>query len=392
MAYDFDTEHERRGTSCEKYDAMQTLRHRDDLLPLWVADMDFALPDEIVEDIDRVVRRGIYGYGFTDEAYGETVCSWYRTHFGWDCKGRWIVRTPGVVFALGVAIQSFTSPGDGVLIQQPVYYPFESLIRSNGRHLVDSELVYEDGRYHIDFEDFERKVVDGHVKLFILCSPHNPVGRVWSEEELAHMGRICAEHDVLIVSDEIHCDFTFPGNTHHMLPTVVPEVIDRCVICTSPSKTFNIAGLQVANIFIPDDTLRRSFRQTMKRIGSFDINIVAKEAARSVFTKGEAWYRQLLSYLTDNLSYTRAFIAERIPSIRLVEPEGTYLLWLDCSGLGLSDDEVDPFFVDKAHLWLDHGALFGTHSAQFERLNIACPHATLERALTQLEVAVGNLS
>lgn len=388
MAYDFDTVHDRRGTDCEKWDAGPALKGRDDLLPLWVADMDFALPDEVLADVRAVVDRGIFGYGFAGDAYHGAVHGWFAGRFGWEIDPSWTVQTPGVVFAIGAALQAFTEPGDGVLVQQPVYYPFAQLVEANGRVLHDNPLVYEHGRYTVDFDDFERKAADPSVKAFILCSPHNPVGRVWRPEELERMGRICLEHGVLVIADEIHADFAYPGFEHRMFPTVDAAFEDHCVVCTAPSKTFNLAGLQVANIVIPNGELRRRFTDVLGKLGYLGTNTVALAACRAAYEKGAPWLAELQRYLCGNLEFLRFRLRERIPEIGLVEPEGTYLAWLDCSGLGLSDEELEDLVVNRAHLWLDAGSMFGPDAGQFERMNLACPRSTLERALDQLEEAV----
>ncbi len=391
MEYDFDAIHDRRATNCIKYDAGMIRKGRDDLLPLWVADMDFALPEDVLEDIRAVVDHGIFGYGFASNPYFDAVRSWYRQRFGWETKREWIVQTPGIVFALGVAVQAFSEPGEAVLIQQPVYYPFASIVENNGRTLVNNELVYENGTYHIDFEDFEQKIKDNHVKVFILCNPHNPVGRVWNPEELTRMGEICGRYEVKVVADEIHSDFVYPGHKHTVFTTLDESFADFTIVCTSPSKTFNLAGLQLANTFIPNAGLRTRFSSVLSALGYKDVNNIALAAAESVYTKGGPWHDQLSRYLFDNLAWVRDFLESRIPEIKLIEPEGTYLIWLDCRGLGLPHDEIDRFVTDKAHLWLDAGNLFGTQSLYFERVNIACPRPTLEQAFTQLETAVSSL-
>lgn len=391
MGYDFDTVPDRRGTDCEKYDAGMHMKGRDDLLPLWVADMDFALPNEVLDDIRDVVNRGIFGYGFAGDAYFDAVEGWFASRHNWTIERSWITQTPGVVFALGVALQAFTKPGDAVLIQQPVYYPFAQLIEANDRTLVNSELVLENGRYHIDFDDFEKKVRESSVKAFILCSPHNPVGRVWTAEELEQLGNICRRHNVLVIADEIHADFTYPGYTHHVFPTVDAAFAENCVVCTAPSKTFNIAGLQVANIVIQNEDLRRRYRAVLGKLGYLGTNMIALTACRSAYEHGGPWLEELKEYLANNLAFVREFLAARIPEVKLIEPEGTYLVWLDCTELGLSPEGLEDLIVDKAHLWLDTGSMFGSQSAQFERINIACPRATLEQAMEQWEAAVAKL-
>lgn len=385
--YDFDKIVDRRGTSCLKYDFQVERRGRDDLLPLWVADMDFALPENILDDIKKRVSHGIFGYTDPKREYFDSVIGWFYSHFGWEGKPEWITVTPGVVVAISVAVRALTKEGEGVLIQQPVYYPFSEAILLNKRKLVNNQLVYENGKYSIDFEDFEKKIVDENVKLFILCSPHNPVGRVWTEEELRKMGEICLKHNVIIVSDEIHCDFTYEGHKHTVFPSLGEEFENNVVFCTAPSKTFNIAGLHVSNIFIPNPEIRKKFKSELESFGFSQPNVLGLTACQSVYSKGEEWYRELKEYIAGNLDFAREYFAENMPKIRLVEPDGTYLIWLDCEKLGLSVEELESFVEDKAKLWVDFGKIFGKDSGQFIRLNIACPRKTLRQALEQLRAA-----
>ena len=392
MAYDFDTVPERKNTNCLKYDAALKRKGRDDLLPLWVADMDFKLPEEVLADLHKAVDHGIFGYSFPGDEFYEAVRSWYARRFNWQTKREWMIQTPGVVFALGVAIQAYSEPGDGVLIQQPVYYPFAHIIKNNDRVLVNNELVYARGSYHINLDDFEKQIVDNKVKVFILCNPHNPVGRVWTKEELLHMGAICKKHGVIVVSDEIHSDFVYPGHTHHVFDTLDESFREFSIICTAPSKTFNLAGLQIANIFIADGSLRRKYWSVLKKLGYDGVNTMALIANQAVYTKGEPWLKEMQTYLQGNLDFTREYLKEHLPQIKLIEPEGTYLVWLDCSALGFTGDGLDDFMIDKAHLWLDAGTLFGENSDQFERINLACPRSIVKQCLDQLKQAVEDFS
>jgi cystathionine beta-lyase len=290
-----------------------------------------------------------------------------------------------------MAVRAFTNEGDGVLIQRPVYYPFSHAIHPNNRKIVNNPLIFSDGRYEIDFVDFERKLAESGAKLFIFCSPHNPVGRVWSREELKRLGAICLEHGCTIVSDEIHCDFVFPGNKHTVFASVSRELEDSLVTCTAPSKTFNLAGLQISNIIIRNEELRRKFRAEIHRTGCSEANIFGLAACRAAYESGGDWLRGLLAYLNANLSFLREFLRENIPRARLVEPDGTYLIWIDFRPLGLSPAALNELIVNKAKLWLDDGAMFGEEGAGFQRVNIACPRATLSAALTRLKAAVDSV-
>lgn len=387
-SYSFDQKVNRQGTSCLKYDFGMQRMGREDLLPLWVADMDFRLPDEILDILKNRVEHGIFGYTDPDDSYYEALTGWFARRHGWNIRREWNTVTPGVVYALAAAVRAFTQPGDAVLIQEPVYYPFREVIEQNNRSCVRNPLRLANGRYEMDLANLEQCIVQNHVKLMLLCSPHNPVGRVWTGEELTAVGRLCRKHQVLVVADEIHADFVFHG--FHFTPygTLEEELVQNSVICTSPSKSFNIAGLQTANILIPNPRLRAGFRRENAATGYSQGNALGITAVRAVCEHGDAWLDALLSYLQENLDFFRSFLQTRIPEITLIEPEGTYLLWVDFSNAVSSCEELHQLIVDKAHLWLDDGLIFGKEHALFERFNIACPRSTLEQALTQLEQAI----
>ena len=415
--YNFDKIINRKGTNCLKYDYAVERGKPADVLPLWVADMDFQVSEEITKSLHAAVEHGIYGYTQPKDAYYNALIHWMEKNHKWTTKREWIVKTPGVVFALGAAVKAFTEPGDAILIQNPVYYPFTNIIRDNDRRVVDNTLVYHPATertvvsaatddayeqqinnvgtvspaYQIDFEDFERKIEQEHVKLFILCNPHNPVGRVWTKEELQKLGEICLRHHVIVVSDEIHNDFVYPGYEHTVFANVDPRFAEFTVTCTAPSKTFNLAGLQISNIFIPNERLRKAFQKEVDRTGYDEPNAMGVVACEAAYRAGEDWLDQLRAYLLENLNFLRNYLQEKIPQIHLVEPEGTYLVWLDCSELGITGKELDQFIVEKAGLWLDGGSMFGPSGAAFQRVNIACPRATLELALDKLKAAVDSL-
>lgn len=386
---DFDAVIDRRGTKCLKYDFAVQRGRPAGVLPLWVADMDFKVSSYIEDALVRQARHAIYGYTESGTAYFEAVQQWLAAHHGWQVQPDWLQKTPGVVFAIAVAVKACTQPGDVVLIQQPVYYPFSEVIVDNGRRLVSSDLVLDEaaGHYGIDFADFERKIVENHVKLFLLCSPHNPVGRVWSREELLQVGRICQRHGVTVFSDEIHADFVWQGK-HQVFAAADPAFAAFTITATAPSKTFNIAGLQVSNIFIADDALRAKFRQAYNASGYSQLNAAGLIAAEAAYRDGETWYNAVKAYIVDNIAYMREFIATRLPRLRMIEPEGTYLVWVDFRRLGLDNDALEDLVLHKANLWLDSGAIFGPVGEGFQRFNIACPRATLTKALEQLEQAV----
>lgn len=395
--YNFDKIINRKGTNCLKYDFAVERGKPAEVLPLWVADMDFQVSEEITKSLHVAVEHGIYGYTQPKDPYYNAIMNWMKKNHQWETKREWIMKTPGVVFALGAAVKAFTKPGGAVLIQNPVYYPFTNIIRDNDRRVIDNTLVYEKrvtegkSQYSIDYEDFERKIVQENIKLFILCNPHNPVGRVWTREELQYLGEICLRHHVIVVSDEIHNDFVYPGFEHTVFANVDPRFAEFTVTCTAPSKTFNLAGLQISNIFIPNETLREAFQKEIDKTGYDEPNALGAVACEAAYRGGQEWLDQLRAYLLENLNFLRAYLQEKIPQIHLVEPEGTYLVWLDCSELGISGKELDQFIVEKAGLWLDGGAMFGPSGADFQRVNIACPRATLELALDKLKAAVDNL-
>ena len=391
MKYNFDEIIDRRNTDCLKYDFAVERGKPADVLPLWVADMDFRTAPGIIERAVADANLGIYGYTESKDDYFRAVAAWYETYFDWKVERKWLVKTPGIVFAIGIAIQALTKTGDAVMIQQPVYYPFSEVIKDNDRTLVNNELVLKDGHYEIDFEDFEEKIVQNHVKLFVLCSPHNPVGRVWTVDELRRMGEICLKHDVKVVSDEIHSDFVYEGRKHYVFSTVDPAFEDISIICTAPSKTFNLAGLQVSNIFIPNTQIRKAFKRQVSAAGYSQVNMIGLHACQAAYETGREWLEELKVYLKGNLDFARGYLEENLPQIKLIEPEGTYLIWLDCRALGLPEEKLEHLIVHEAKLWLDSGAIFGAVGEGFERINIACPRAVLKEALERLHRAVSEL-
>ncbi|MDD6696923.1 MAG: pyridoxal phosphate-dependent aminotransferase [Veillonellaceae bacterium] len=383
-AYNFDEVIDRKGTNCLKYDFAVERGYPEGVLPFWVADMDFRTAPPVIEELERRVQHGIFGYTDPGADYRAAVWNWMKTQHDWTPAVGSLTITPGVVFALGMAVQSFTAPGDAVLIQQPVYYPFSSIILGNDRQLVNSPLVLKDGHYEIDFVDFEQKITSKNVKLFLLCNPHNPASRVYTRDELQKMATICLQHGVTIVADEIHNDFIRKGYEHTVLASLGNDIAQHVVTCTAPSKTFNLAGLQISNIFIENESMRQKFRATIDHAGYSQPNALGMFAAQAAYEKGLPWLEALRDYLEQNYQKTKAFLAQHLPKVTLIEPEGTYLLWLDFRAYGLSAKELDHLIVHEANLWLDSGHIFGKDGEGFERLNIACPWATLEQGLKQL--------
>jgi cystathionine beta-lyase len=391
LSYNFDEIIDRKNTDSIKYDFAVRRGKPEGILPLWVADMDFRTPPAVIEALTAKSAHGIFGYSENSQDYVEVLQHWFLNSFDWKVEPSWLVKTPSVVYALCTAIRALTAKGDAVLIQQPVYYPFSESVLINERKLVINQLVYSEDRYLIDFEDFERQIVENQVKMFILCSPHNPVGRVWAKDELIRMGDICIKHGVIVVADEIHADFVYSGHQHFVFANLKPEFSDMTITCTAPTKTFNLAALQISNIFIENKMMRHKFKQEVAKSGYSQLNIMGIIACKAAYASGHEWLAELKIYLTENLTFIRNFLSDKLPQIKLIEPEGTYLVWLDFKALGLTSQQLEDLIVNKANLWLDAGEMFGSGGEGFQRINIACPKFILEKAFTQLETAIHQL-
>ena len=387
MQYDFDTPIDRTHTWSIKHDFKKENGKADDILPLWVADMDFRSPDSVVEALKKAVDHGIFGYSRADESYFDAVAAWYQKRHHLTLQPEWMTCTPGIVFALSIAVRAFTQEGDAVLTQPPVYHPFSRAILRNKRTLVENPLVLKDGHYEMDLEELEQKVLDEHVKLMILCNPHNPVGRVWTREELTALADICLRHHVYVISDEIHGDFVWQGHEQTPYASISEEACLHSMMCTAPSKTFNLAGMATSNLFIPDPEMRRKFRSELLDVGQENMNRLGLFACRAAYEGGGEWLDQLIGYLAGNLALVRDFCKNRVPQIQLVEPEGTYLAWLDCRELGMTDDELMAFFSDDAKVWLDPGTHSGEQGSGFMRFNLGSSRSVIAQALDQIEAA-----
>ncbi len=391
LKYDFDTVIERSGNYSSKWDELKKMFGRDDLLPMWVADMDFMSPQPVVDALVERAKQGIYGYTSRPESYFESVARWMKKRHNWDAKTEWMIYTPGVVPALSFIINAFTYPGDKVLVQQPVYYPFFRVIEDNGRRIVNNPLIYKDGRYTMDFDDLEEKVKDRRIKLMFLCSPHNPVGRVWTKDELIRLGRICIDNNILVVSDEIHHDILYPGVKHIPFASISEEFALSSITCTAPSKTFNLAGLQTSTIIIPNTTYYDIYRNFIKRLQLLRNNAFGLVALEAAYTHGEEWLDQLLEYLDGNLRTFTEGIERDVPQIKVVKPEGTYLVWLDCRELGFDAHQLNDFIINKAKLAFESGYWFGHGGEGFQRANIACPRTYVNEAVKRLKSAVESI-
>lgn len=390
MTYDFDSQVDRTGTQSLKWDYVAATTGVPDALPMWVADMDFEALPEIREALAARARHPSYGYTQRSDSYYQAVIDWQARRHGWKVERPWITHSAGVVNALHTAIRALVRPGEGVLIQPPVYHPFFHTIRHCGARLVSSPLVAAGGRYLPDLADFAAKLKDEKPKVFILCNPHNPVGRVFTRDELLAMGNLCLEHGVTVISDEIHSDLVYRGPRHLPFPLVSEAFNANTIVCTAPSKTFNLAGLATSNIIIPDPALRAAFDGAAEAAGIKSFNIFGSVACEAAYRHGEAWLAQLLDYLEGNLEHARQYLAAHLPQLTAGKTEGTYFLWLDCRALGLQPQALERFMLERARLWFNQGSMFGPQGDGFVRINLACPRATLDEALSRLHQAVAG--
>ena len=404
MKYNFDKQIEREGTNSVKWEFVlkdRRLIQREytekystpgSLLPLWVADMDFPVPKPVVDALVKRARHGVFGYAAPTDVYYKSVIGWMKRRHDWEIAPEWITVTPGVVPALNMIVRTFVAPGNKVLIQTPVYQPFFTAVSNNNAEIVTNSLKLEDGSYRMDFDDLREKARDPALGMAILCSPHNPVGRVWTEQELLEFGEICLENQMLVVADEIHADLMLNGNRFTPFARINEAFAQNAFVCTAPSKTFNMAGLKTSNIIIANETLRTKFIRTIERSGVFGVNSFGLVALQAAYGEGEEWLAQVIEYIENNLAFLERFIARNIPEIKVIRPEGTYLVWLDCRQLGLDKADLERLVMDEAGVYLDEGYLFGTEGEGFERINIACPRSTLEEALQRIQRALARLT
>ena len=386
MKYDFDEIIPRRHTNSYKWDGATD----SDVLPLWVADMDFRTAPAITEALKQRVEHGIFGYTRVPDEYYEAVTAWFKRRHGWDIRREWMIYTSGVVPAISAIIKALTGPGDKVLVQTPVYNCFFSSIRNNGCEVASSPLVYEDRTYRMDLEDLERKASDEKTKVMLLCNPHNPAGRVWTREELTAVGEICIRHGVTVVSDEIHCELVYSGHRHIPFASISEDFLRHSVTCVSPSKAFNIAGLQIANIIAPDETMRRRIDKAININEVCDVNPFGVIATMAAYNEGEEWLGQLLDYLWQNYLFLVEFCRTQLPDFPVARLEGTYLAWMDCRALGIGSEELEQLLVGETKLWLNAGTMYGAEGEGFMRWNLACPRSVLEQALARFKAFVEN--
>ncbi|MBD5378882.1 MAG: pyridoxal phosphate-dependent aminotransferase [Bacteroides sp.] len=377
MKYDFDTITPRRGTLSYKWDSAA-----EGVLPMWVADMDFKTAPAIIEALHKRVDNGIFGYTLVPDEYYDAVTSWFSRKHGWVIDRNMMIYTSGVVPAISAIIKALSSPGDKVVVQTPVYNCFFSSIRNNGCEIVNNSLIKRGDSYDIDFDDLDRKLSDNKVPLMLLCNPHNPAGRVWSREELKRIAEICRRHDVTVISDEIHCEFVFDGYKYTPFANVAKEAGCKCVVCVSPSKAFNIAGLQIANIVAPDEATRQKIDKAININEVCDVNPFGVIATIAAYNDGEEWLAQLLDYIRGNYEYMKDFCSKHLPNFPIAKLEATYLVWMDCTVLGLKSDELEEKLVEDVNLWLNAGTMYGTEDGEgYMRWNIACPRSVLDDGL-----------
>ena len=389
MIYDFDAAVDRGATASSKWDGRRERFGTDDLLPMWVADMDFPSPAPVVEALVRRAQHGVFGYTLRPDSYYEAIVGWFARRHGLALEREWIAYSPGVVPALHILVQTFTDPGDRVVIQPPVYHPFMNVIRAHGREIASNPLVPADGRYQIDFDGLDDALKGS--RLLILCSPHNPVGRVWTRAELERLGELCLRRGVLVIADEIHCDLVFDGHRHVPFASLGPELAQISFTCVAPSKTFNVAGLYTACIVIPDAAKRERYEAAVRDLSIGGANPFGAAALEAAYRHGDEWLEQLLVYLDGNARLVESHIRERIPEIRVRRPEGTYLAWLDCRGLGLTPERLDDWMRREARVGMDEGYKFGAGGEGFLRFNFGCPRPLVREALARLERAAAAL-
>lgn len=399
MPFDFDEIIDRENTHSVKWDYHnhggfaawdKTYGHHgaDRVLPMWVADMDFRCPPVVTEALGRLAAHGIFGYSAKTDDYVEAVCGWFRERQGWDVQGDWLITAPGVVPTLNVIVRAFTEPGDRVIVQRPVYYPFFRVTHNNGCEVVSNTLILEDGAYRMDLDDLEEKARDPKAKLLILCSPHNPIGKVWDRADLTAVAEICARHGVIVVADEIHGDLMFPGVSFTPFATLGDTAAQNTIVCTAPSKTFNLAGLHTSNIFIPNADLRARFAETYAAHALPGMNPFGIAATMAAYRGGAEWLDAAMAYIAGNADRLISFFGQEVPEIKAIRPEGTYLQWFDCRALGLDKDALEDLMLNKAKVYFDEGYIFGEEGEGFERINLACPRSTLDEALVRIRDAV----
>ena len=380
MTYNFDQINDRKLTHSYKWDQSEKLFGNKDILPLWVADMDFESPPAVQEALQARVAQGIYGYTVKSEAYTRAIINWFQRRHHWEINAQWITDSPGIVTSLSMAVDLYSEPGSSVILQSPVYYPFYDVIRMNNRQVATNPLVIRNGRYEMDYEQLEELMVKGS-KLLLLCSPHNPGGRVWEREELLRLGALCVQYGVTVVSDEIHCDLILPGHQHIPFASLSVEVATLTITCLAPTKTFNLPGLQSSFIVANNSEIKRKFDYRLKTLSLHMAHYLAQDAVQAAYEEGDVWLDELLVYLEGNVQETIAYLEKHLPEVKVMKPDGTYLLWMDCRGLGLGVNDLKELMFHKAGVAFSEGSVFGTEGQGWLRINLACPRSILLKAL-----------
>ena len=390
MKWDFDEPVEREETSCVKYDLRREVFGTKDLIPMWVADMDFKTPDFIIKALKKRLDHEILGYSFRSGAYYKSIIDWHQIRHNWKIEKEWICFSPGVVPAINLCTLAFTRPGDSIIVQPPVYFPFFSAVESHGRNLIYNQLIEHDGGWTMDFDSLSASI-NKNIKMIIISNPHNPVGRVWSHDELIHLAEICLKNNILILSDEIHCDLLLPGFSHLPVAKISDAVAEITVTCLAPSKTFNLAGLSTSSVIISNPVLRKYFNSRIDHLHIGNGNIFGTEASIAAYSEGHEWLNELMIYINENVDYVRNYFRKMIPEIIPVQPEATYMIWLDCRKLGMTGKELQEFFVKRAGVGMNEGSTFGPGGEGFMRMNLATTRNKIKRALEQIEKAIASI-
>jgi cystathionine beta-lyase len=390
MKWNFDEPARREGTNCIKYDLRKETFNVAGVIPMWVADMDFNTPDFIIDAMSARLRHEIMGYSFRPPEYFKSIIDWSLKRHSWKIEKEWICFSPGIVPALNFCTLAFTSPGDGIIVQPPVYFPFFGAVESHGRRLIYNQLRESAGNWEMDFENLKSSI-DNRTKMIFLSNPHNPIGRVWSPEELSELVDICYENNLIIVSDEIHCDLIMQGFVHTPLAKISDKAAAITLSCLAPSKTFNLAGLATSSLIISDPGLRKSFNSVIEKLHIGNGNIFGAVASVAAYTHGSEWLDELVKYVNINVGYVMDFCRDRIPEIKPLRTEGTYMIWIDCRSLGMTGKELQNFFITKAGIGMNEGSTFGPGGEGYMRMNLACPLKTVIKAMEQIEEAINNL-
>lgn len=387
LKHNFDEIVDRRGTECKKWDT-----YGEDVIPMWIADTDFKCPKPVVDAMVKRAEHGVYGYPVNSKNFEKAVCNWQKKRFGWDIEVDWVEHTPAVVPAIVFAIRAFTQPGDHVVLHLPAYHPFHDIIPNNGRHISGNELIQkEDGKYYIDFEDLEKRLSHPRATMLLLCSPHNPVGKCFTREELMKIGELCLKYNVLVISDEIHSDIIYKGHQHIPFASLSPEIANNSIVCVNPSKTFNNAGVRTGAVVIPNRNLHDLFYASVANNKAYGRTVFGTLPLEVAYNECDYYADQLIEYLQGNLDYLKDFCKNRIPEIKIGEPEATYLIWIDCKALNMGPTELKNFFLEKAKVAMNEGSTFGKGGTGFMRMNIACRRELLVEGLNRIEAAIKSI-